>query len=165
MTAPAAPIASAHQARAWPPSVARPRHAAASASTAKKPIGFGFQMNVDSSIAAGETARSEPGEGAGERAADRAREPPRERDRADPEERDEGRDGDRIAVRERRRGREQEVVEGAVVELADRRLRPEQRDDAVARERDEREHVVALVGVEPAAGVDARQPQQRGNAP
>ena len=50
-----------------------------------------------------------------------------------------------------------------MVELADRRLRPEQRHDAVARERDERRHVVALVGVEPAAGVDAGEAQQRGD--
>ena len=49
-----------------------------------------------------------------------------------------------------------------MVELADGRLRPEQRHHPVARERDERHHVVALVGVEPAAGVD---PRDAGAAP
>ena len=35
-----------------------------------------------------------------------------------------------------------------MVEVADRRLGPEKRHDPIARERDERRHVVALVGVE-----------------
>jgi len=48
-----------------------------------------------------------------------------------------------------------------VVELADRRLRSEQRDHAVAGERREGEHVVALVAVEPASFGQARQPQER----
>jgi len=47
------------------------------------------------------------------------------------------------------------------VELPDRGLRPEQRHDPVARERSEREHVVALVGVELAAIRQAGQAQQR----
>ena len=49
------------------------------------------------------------------------------------------------------------------MELADGRLRAEQRDHAVAGERDERRHVVALVGIELAAGVDPGDPQQRGD--
>ena len=40
--------------------VAWARHAQPSASAAKSGIGLGFQMNVDSSIAAGETAMSTP---------------------------------------------------------------------------------------------------------
>ena len=57
VTTPADPIASAHQ-PARP--LVQPFHAAAIERTAKKPIGFGFQMNVDSSIAAGDTASSVP---------------------------------------------------------------------------------------------------------
>ena len=126
----------------------RARHAAASESAAKNPIGFGFQMNVDSSIAAGETARSAP-------AIRPATGPPIDRpshhvsataaipSRARKAVTATGSPFDSPAD-----GREQEVVERAMVELPDGRLRPEQRHDPVAGERDEGEHVVALVGVE-----------------
>ena len=101
------------------------------------------------------------GDGTGRGAADGAREPPRERDRGNPEQCQEGRDRDRVAVRERRRRREQEVVERPVVELADGRLGAQQRHEPVAGEGDKRAHVVALVGIEAAAGVDPRQAQER----
>ena len=50
-----------------------------------------------------------------------------------------------------------------MVEVAGGRLRPEQRHDTVTGERQQGQHVVALVGVEAAAGLDAREPHQGGD--
>jgi hypothetical protein len=50
-----------------------------------------------------------------------------------------------------------------VMEIADRRLRAQEGPHAVAGERHQGQHVVALIRVEGPARGDARQPQERGD--
>ena len=88
-------------------------------------------MKVDSSTAEAETAIARPGHEPGDRPADRPGQPPRDDDRGDPGQGDQRR---RPPAANRRRsgtrpGAEQVVVERAVVDVADRGRRPEQRHD------------------------------------
>ena len=67
------------------------RHAPASATALDSAIRFGFQMNVDSSTAAGEMAIARPATNPATGPRDRPGQPPRHADRGDPGERDPGR--------------------------------------------------------------------------
>ena len=96
-----------------------------------------------------------------ERAADRACQPPGDGHRRDPRERDESRDGQRrVATRDEGCRGEQVVVERTMVDIADGSRWPQERNDAVADERAQHQHVVALVGIPRPARGQVRQPQQ-----
>ena len=151
--------ASTHQRRR---PVVQAHHAPASAIELDRAMRFGFQMNVDSSTAEARDGHRQARDEAGDRPADRSGQPPRDEHGGDPGQRDEGRDRERRIAAGQERGRcEQVVVERAVVDVADRRRRAEQRDDPVADEGPEHEHVVALVGVPRAARRQVRQTQDR----
>ena len=100
------------------------------------------------------------GREAGDGTADQARQPPDGRDRADPEQRDLRGDRDRVRAREECRRCQQVVVDGAVVERPDRRLRAQQRDLAPIDEALQHEHVGALVRVPLPPLVEAREAEQ-----
>ena len=105
----------------------------------------------------------EPGDETGDRPADVAGQPPRHEHGGDPGQRDEGDHRERRIAAGQQRGRGQQVVvERAVVDVADRGRRAEQRHDAVAHERAQHQHVVALVRVPRAACRQVGQPQERG---
>ena len=151
--------ATSHQPRR-PPDHAR--HAPASAMALESAMRFGFQMKVDSSIAAADTAMSEPGHEPGHRSTDRARQPPRDSDRRDRRPSAISAttaSGESPPVR-KAAGTEQVVVAGAVVDIADRRRRAEERHDPVADERPQDQHVVALIAVPCAAGGEVGQAEQ-----
>ena len=128
--------------------------APASAIELDRAIRFGFQMNVDSSTADAETAIASP-------ATSPATGPPIDRashhvtrTAAIPARAisPTTASGESPPVR-KAAGREQVVVESAVVDVAERGRRPEQRHDPVPHERAQHEHVVPLVGVpRPARG-------------
>ena len=119
-------------------------------------------MKVDSSIAEAETAISSPATTPATGPADRARQPPRDADGGDPDRAICHVTASGESPAGQRRGRGQEVVvAGAVVEVADRRRRPEQRDDPSLDERAQDEHVVALVGVPRARASQVREAQER----
>ena len=131
---------------------------------------FGFQMNVDSSTAEVETAIASPATKPGHGPADRPRQPPRhERPRRSRPARSSAvtASGESPPVRNAA-GDEQVVVERAVVDVADRGRRAEQRDHAVAHEGAQHQHVVALVGVPRAArgqvGSRSRPPARAGRS-
>ena len=152
------PLATHH--RAWPDR--RAITAAAYARAEAAGIRFGFQMNVDSSMPAGEIAARSP-------AAAAASGPPTSRashhvpaTAAIPNSAISPVTTTGSARGRDRRGRQQVVVDGPVVERPDRGLRAEQRDLAVDRHAAQDEHVRSLVGVPPAAGVDARQAREGG---
>ena len=126
-------------------------------------IRFGFQMNVDPSMPAGEIAARSPAAAAGKRSADEPRQPPGPGHGRDPEQRDLPGHGHRVGRGDHRRGRQQVVVDGAVVERADRGLGAKQRHLAVDRHAAQDEHVRALVGVPASTGVEARQARERGH--
>ena len=139
------------------------RHAAASATALERAMRFGFQMKVDSSTAAIETAIVEAGHEAGDRPTDRACQPPDDPDGRDARQGDEGDHGQRRVATGQGRGRTQQVVvPGAVVDVADRGGRTEERDHAIADEGPQDEHVVALVGVPRPTGREAGETGQRG---
>ena len=126
----AVPIAARSHQRRSPPVHAR--HAPASASALDSAMRFGFQMNVEFVDGGRRQRRREAGDGPGDRAPDVTGQPPHDRHGGDPGQRDEGHDGEwRVAAGQRRGRAQQVVVPGAVVHVADRGRRPEQRHDAV----------------------------------
>ncbi len=153
--------ASSHQRRSPP---VHARHAPARASALESAMRFGFQMNVDSSIAAADRdGIARPATAPATGPADGTGEPPHDAHGRDPRQRDEGHHGERRVTPGQGGGRAQQVVvPGAVVHVADRGRRPEQRQDTVLDERPEREHVVALVGFPRAARDQVREPHQGG---
>ena len=152
--------ASSHQ-RGRP--VDHARQAPARAIALDRAIRFGFQMKVDSSTADADTAITSP-------ATSPATGPPMSRashhvtsTAAIPASaiRAVTASGESPPVRYGGRG-EEVVVDGAVVDVADRGRRAEQRHDAVADQRAQREHVVALVGIPRAARREVGQAEERG---
>ena len=144
--------------------VVQARHAKAIASEAASGRRFGFQMNVE--------AAHRRGRGGGEQAGDSpATGPPIARPShqvtptaAIPPSAIHRTTAVGSVPPDGDRGRgEQVVVERAVMDVADRGLRAEQRDDPVRHEPLERRHVDALVGVPSAALGEAREPKQGGD--
>ena len=151
-------------------SAARPvvqaRHAPASATALDRAMRFGFQMNVDSSIADAETAMTQAGHEPGDRPGDRPRQPPRRRPTAaiparaissvtaSGNRRRTGTPPGRAGSSRARRGGSRRSRSAA--RAAARRRRGRGPQD---------EHVVALVGVPGAPRREVRQAQHARRAP
>ena len=139
------------------------RQAPARATALESAMRFGFQMNVDSSTAAVDVAMTSPATSPATGPPIDARQPPHDPDRGDAGQGDERHDRERRVAAGQRRGRRQEVVvPGAVVDVADRGRRAQKRHDAIANERPQDEHVVTLVAVPCPARGEVRQAQERG---
>ena len=152
---PAATIAGIHHLEAGPTWAFQ---AHPSASAAKSGIGFGFQMNVDFLDRRGRDGHEQAGDGRRDRPADQAGEPPGRPDRGDTQDGDPGDDRGRVGAAQPGGRGEKVVVGRAVVEVADRGRRPEQRQRAVPDEAEQDQDVVALVPVEPAPRLESREP-------
>ena len=103
------------------------------------------------------------GHEARDRTADRARQPPGDANRGHAGDRNRPGDHDRVVTGDPGERGEQEVVQDAVVEVADRGGRADERNDMVVDEPPQDEHLGALVGVPAGPAVESGQSQERGN--